>query len=230
MKILGIIPARGGSKGIPKKNIIDVNGHPLIAYTISQGLKSKLLNKLIISTDSNEIKNIGEQYGAEIPFLRPKELADNNSKSVDVVLHAISFFEKEGCFFDAICLLQPTSPYRNINSIDEAINCFIKNDCESLISVRKIPNHFNPCWSFQVKNNFLQPMVDGAFDIYTQRQKLPNTYHRDGSIYIVKTKFIKKEKSFFSKKTIPFEILSPELINIDGLDDLKIAKKYLKWV
>jgi CMP-N-acetylneuraminic acid synthetase len=223
--VLAIIPARGGSVGIPKKNIKNLNGKPLIAYTIEQALKSKQINKLIVSTDDLEIAEVSMKIGAEVPFYRPKNLSKSESPSVDLVLHAINELEKMGHFFSTVCLLQPTSPYRPDGIIDVAIKQFKKSDSKSMVSIRKIPDHFHPYWSFTNKNGKLQSLTAGVTP--TRRQDLPIVYHRDGAIYLVDVDFVKEFKTLLSEDLDGFEIESPELINIDNLDDWHIAEKYI---
>lgn len=225
MRILGIIPARGGSKGIAKKNIKKINGLPLIVYTIKQAQQSKFLENTIISTDDPEIAKCAQKFGGNIPFLRPIELATDTTKSEELVIHAIKHFKKLGVEYQAVCLLQPTSPYRPSGVIDAAIAKFIKNPKNSLISVRRVPDHYNPYWTFKKTNGGLQPTIDK--NIVTRRQDLPETFHRDGAIYICRTETLMKSKSFYTKYLTSYEITSPELINIDKPEDWIVATKYI---
>ena len=225
MRVLGIIPARGGSVGIKNKNIKKLNGKPLIQYTIEQSKKSKLLTKTIVSTDSEKISKIAHSFGANIPFKRPKNLSTSSASSVDVIKHCLEFFQKKDEYFDAICLLQPTSPYRPKNSIDDAIKKFILSKKDSLISIRKIPEHYNPNWIFKEDNGFLKryenkPMI-------SRRQDLQSLYHRDGAIYITKSELILKKRKLVSEFSVGFEIKSPILINIDNIDDWRNAEKFI---
>ena len=226
MKILGIIPARGGSKGIVGKNIKILNGKPLIGYTIEQAQKSKLLNKFIVSTDEQEIANVAINFHAEVPFLRPKEISDSKSTSLELIIHVINFFENKGEFFDSICLLQPTSPFRPENTIDLAIKTFIDSDKDSLISIREVPSHYNPYWTFFDDGGCLVKSIPGK--IITRRQDLPLAFHRDGAIYISKVEYIKKNQSILSEDVVGFKIDSPQLINIDNLDDWEVAEKFIR--
>ena len=225
MRILGIIPARGGSVGIKNKNIKKLNGKPLIQYTIEQSKKSKLLTKTIVSTDSEKISKIAYSLGANVPFKRPKNLSTSSASSVDVIKHCLEFFQKKGEYFNAICLLQPTSPYRPKNSIDDAIKKFILSKKDSLISIRKIPEHYNPNWIFKQDNGFLKryenkPMI-------SRRQDLQSLYHRDGAIYITKSELILKKRKLVSEFSVGFEIKSPILINIDNIDDWRNAENFI---
>jgi CMP-N,N'-diacetyllegionaminic acid synthase len=226
MRILGIIPARGNSQGIPGKNIKLLNNLPLIAYSIRQASESFLLNRVIISTDDPEIAEIAKQHGGDVPFLRPKYLATDTSSSLEVILHALDELEKQGEVFDKVCLLQPTSPYRPYGIIDEAIREYKRQKCRSLISIRKVPTHFNPHWTFFLQNGKLFRSTDGP--LISQRQNLPNAYHRDGAIYILDVQFMRNNNKLLSDDLCGFEIESPELINIDHPDDWLIAEKYMK--
>lgn len=223
--VLAIIPARGGSVGIPRKNIKMLNGKPLIAYTIEQALKSKGINKLIVSTEDLEIAEVSKRIGAEVPFFRPKSLSNSKSPSVDLVLHAINELEKKGHFFKTVCLLQPTSPYRPDGVIDVAIEQFGKSGSKSMVSIRKVPEHYHPYWTYTQNDGKLRSL--SPKEIPTRRQDLPVVYHRDGAIYLVNVDFVKEFKTLLSEDLVGFEIESPDLINIDNLDDWHTAEKYI---
>jgi len=227
MKILGLIPARCGSKGIPNKNIKLLNGKPLIAYTIEQAQQSKLLTKCIVTTNSIRIANIARSLNSEVPFLRPDKFSTDKSPAIDYVLHALSFYEIRNVFFEAVCILQPTSPFRPAGSIDEAILQFDSSKSETLISVREIPTHYNPHWVFFSKNNLLS-IATGDKKIISSRQALPKAFNRDGDIYITKTNVIKENKSVFGNTIQGFLIESPALINIDTNEDWMLAERYIK--
>ncbi len=226
MRILGIIPARGNSQGIPGKNIKQLNNLPLIAYSIRQSAESVLLDRFIVSTDDLEIAECAKQHGGDVPFLRPEHLSTSTSTSLEVILHALDEMEKQGEVFDKVCLLQPTSPYRPLGIIDEAIRFYKNQNCRSLVSVRKVPAHFNPCWTFFLQNGKLNRSIDGP--LITRRQDLPTAYHRDGAIYILDVEFMRIHNNLISDDICGFEIESPELINIDHPEDWLIAEKYMK--
>ena len=229
MKILGLIPARGGSKGVPNKNIKLLGGKPLINYTIEAGLACAEITKLVVSTDSPEIVKISKAAGAEVPFLRPAELATDTSPSIDTVIHAVEFFRKEGNQFDAVCLLQPTSPFRTAEEVQKAISTFIEKDADSLISVRKVPHQFNPHWIFEpnADNGFLK-IATGESEIITRRQELPPAYYRDGSIYLVKTEVLLKKRSLYGER-IAFSLSENEaFVNIDTIEDWETAEKLIE--
>ena len=226
MRVLAIIPARGGSKGVPKKNIKLLGGKPLIEYTIKDAKSSKNLTEIVVSTDDNEIANAAEKAGCKPPFIRPSELALDNSTSITVVQHAVDFFEKQNIFFDAICLLQPTSPFREKGFIDSAISKFIASKADSLVSVLPVPHEYNPHWTFKIGENNLLKIATGETEIIPRRQELPEAYHRDGSIYISKVSVIKKG-TFFGESISYIESNPDFYVNIDTIEDWKKAEIFL---
>jgi len=218
-KIIAIIPARGGSKGLPGKNIKPLLGKPLIAWTIEHAKKSKYIDKLIVSTDDKKIAVISKKYGADIPFLRPKELAQDNSSTFDAIVHAIGWFEEKGECFDIIVLLEPTSPLRKKNDIDDAIELFIKNyeRADSLVSLGAIQLE-KPQIAKKIEKDFVIPFVKTKHAFH-QRQQLAKAYFPYGVIYIVKTNALKKTGTFYTKKTIPYFIERWQNYEIDDLCD-----------
>ena len=227
LKILTLIPARGGSKGVPGKNIKPLAGKPLIAYTIEQAKAAKLLDRVILSTDDLEIAAVAERYGLEVPFLRPAELAQDHSGTLEVVRHALDFFEARGERFDAVCLLQVTSPYRPEGVIDEAIRRFAQERPDSLISVRPVPDEFNPHWTFEIKENGRLKIATGEEKIIPRRQELPPAYHRDGAIYITSVETIRNKNSLLGDDIVAFPIES-QLINIDTMEDWEEAEAFFR--
>ncbi|MCB9201634.1 MAG: acylneuraminate cytidylyltransferase family protein [Flavobacteriales bacterium] len=228
MKVLGIIPARGGSKGVPRKNIKLLDGKPLIQYTFESAKESKSLTDIILSSEDEEIIEVAKKIGLEVPFVRPKELSEDISSSIDVVIHAVKELEKQGKNYDAICLLQPSSPFRENGSIDKAITIFNTQKTDSLISVLKVPHEFNPHWVFEKNNEGNLKIATGEKEIIKRRQELPNAYFRDGSIYITRTSTILNEKSFYGDSISYYESNSEFYCNIDTLEDWGIAEKKVK--
>ena len=194
--IIALIPARGGSKRVPRKNIRLLDGKPLIYYTVSEALKSKYFSKVYVSTEDKEIARISGEYGAET-IDRPKNLARDETPGVSVAQHAVDYIEEKGMKIDAICILQPTSPFRKSEHIDKAIELFISKDYDSVIGVKKVREH--PYWSFIEKNDFLVPFIKEGFRV-ERSQDLPDIYFVNGAIYVVKKDVVKKEKSVFGKK------------------------------
>jgi len=214
--ILAIIPARGGSKRIPKKNIKKLGGKPLIAYTIDSAIKSKRLTDFVVSTENEEIHDIALKYGAKV-VERPKILATDWAKTIDVVLDIIN---KEEC--DIVVLLQPTCPLRTSQDIDNAIDVFLRNKCDSVISM--VEAGANQCWLMKIKGNkFLTPVFGHKY--FNQRsQDLPKMYVPNGSIYVSTPQILRKYKSFYTNKVLPYIMPRERSIDIDDKDDWILAE------
>jgi len=220
--VLGLIPARGGSKGLPRKNIKPLLGKPLIAYTIEQALASKHLDRVIVSTDSEEIAEVSRKYGAEVPFMRPKELATDEAKSINVVLHVIKWMEENDKSYDLLMLLQPTSPLRTVEDIDKAIELLLEKEANAIISVCEVEQH--SYWSNVLPpdgcmKNFIRPEVTNK-----NRQELPLFYRLNGAIYLVYWDYLKQEKTFFGDKTFAYIMPRERSIDIDEEIDFILAE------
>lgn len=229
MKILGLIPARGGSKGIPGKNIKPLGGKPLLQHTFEAAGNSRLLSKVILSSDEEEIIAAAEKIGLEVPFRRPDELAGDSTSSLEVIQHAARFYFEKGEKFDAVCLLQPTSPFRRDGLIDEAIEKFISGKFDSLVSVREVPADYNPHWVFEPENGSLK-IATGETEIISRRQDLPKAYHRDGAIYITKTEALIDQNSLYGKKIGYIDTTGDPYVNIDTPEDWKEAERIISMI
>ena len=222
-KIVALIPARGGSKGIKNKNIIDLCGKPLISYTIQAALESKYIDKVIVSTDSQEIADVAIKYGAEVPFLRPGELASDTSKTIDAVMHAVGELEKRKEQYDILILLQATQPLRTADDIDSAIELFIKNKGQSLVSVSPVED--NPILIRTIDNlgrmNSILPMKSTC-----RRKDMPLYYRVNGCIYINLISELDLNTSFNDNK-IPYIMPKERSVDIDEIKDLLIAQYYI---
>jgi len=227
MRILGLIPARGGSKGIPRKNIKLLHNKELIRYSIETALKCDFLDEIMVSTEDREIAKISKIAGANVPYSRPMELANDKSPTIDTVVHVLEFYEKNKKSFDAVCLLQPTVPFRDEKDLNMAIEKFISSNADSLISVKTVPHIYNPYWVYEEnkKTGFLQLARSGE-NIIPRRQDLPKAYHRDGSIYLTKKEIILREKSLYGKKIIHHIMENSPNINIDTMEDWEAAENY----
>ena len=226
--ILGLIPARGGSKGLLGKNIKPLLGKPLIAWTIEQALASKYLDRVIVSTDSEEIAEISRKYGAKAPFIRPKELATDEARSEDVVFHAIEFFKDRGTNFDYVTLLEPTSPLRKNTDIDEGIEKLIDNEerAESLVSVGKIALE-HPLISKKIdENGFIRPFFNRESNI--RRQKLEEAHFPYGVLYISKVSSLYKYRSFYQERTLAFLIERWQNYEVDDIYDFLAIEAIMK--
>ena len=173
MKILAIIPARGDSKGIPSKNIKLLGGKPLLQYTYETAKQTSFFSKIILSSDNQEIIEVAKKIGLEVPFIRPKELATDDTPTIDVVKHTLKFYKNQEMYFDAVCILQVTSPFRTVEFINTSIEKFITRKCDSLISVQKIPHEFNPHWAFILNDIGNLVIATGEDKIVSRRQELP---------------------------------------------------------
>lgn len=224
MKILGLIPARGGSKGIPGKNIKLLGDKPLLQYTWEAAQQSSLLDKVILTSEDREIIEVATKLGLEVPFTRPEELARDETPSIEVIKHALNFFREKGEEFDAVCLLQPTTPFRTPGLIDTCIKKFEENNYDSLISVREVPAEFNPHWVFEEKEDLLT-LATGEENIISRRQELPKAYFRDGAIYITKTEVLLNQNSLFGKRTGFYDTTGTPYVNIDIPEDWEEAER-----
>lgn len=228
MKILGLIPARGGSKGVPNKNIKLLNGKHLLQYTSDIALQSKVLSKTIVSTDSDQISRVAKSLGLEVPFLRPANLAEDATPTLPVILHALDFLEDQREVFDAVCLLQTTSPFRSIEFLDKALDSFMNSQFDSFVSVLEIPHEYNPHWAFESNENNELFIATGEKSIIPRRQELPKSYFRDGSIYITKTEVLKEQNSLFGNSLGFIVSDSENYVNIDTLEDWNKAELIAK--
>jgi CMP-N,N'-diacetyllegionaminic acid synthase len=228
MRILGFIPARGGSKGVPGKNIKLLNGKPLLQYTAEIALESQYLTDVILSSEDTQIISVAKSLGIQVPFIRPLALSEDKTPTIDVIIHALRWFENQNIIFDAVCLLQVTSPFRTVKFLDRAIEKFITSGCDSLVSVQKVPHEYNPHWTFEVNLDGNLKIATGEDQIISRRQELPIAYHRDGNIYIIKTEVLLQQHSLFGK-SISFIESSPELyVNIDTTADWEKAEQIIK--
>jgi CMP-N,N'-diacetyllegionaminic acid synthase len=228
MKILAIIPARGGSKGVPGKNIKLLNGKPLLAYTSEIALQSKKLTEVIVSTEDDQIAAVAKSLGIKVPFIRPFTLAHDNTPTIDVIIDALQWYENQNIFFDAVCLLQVTSPFRTVEFLDKAIEKFIEKKSDSLVSVQRVPHEYNPHWTFEVNEGGNLKITTGEAEIIPRRQELPIAYHRDGTIYITKTTVLLKEHSLYGKSTSFIESQPEFYVNIDTLKDWEKAEEMIQ--
>lgn len=226
MTILGLIPARGGSKGIPGKNIKPLRGKPLLQYSIEAAKRSQLLSRIVLSSDDERIMTTAKKLGLEVPFQRPAELAGDSTGSLAVLQHAVQVFANEGEKFEAVCLLQPTSPFRRDGLIDEAIEKFSQGGFDSLISVREVPSDFNPHWVFEAENGSLK-IATGEDQIIPRRQDLPKAYHRDGAIYLVRTEVLMNQHSLYGKNIGFIDTTGDPYVNLDTPEDWEEAEKIL---
>ncbi len=225
-KILAIIPARGGSKGIVGKNIKELNGKPLIAYTIEEAKKSEYINRIVVSTDNEGIANISKKYGAEVPFLRPLELAQDDTPTIECVIHMLNVLkENEDYIPDYVCLLQCTSPLRTFNDIDGTIEKLLSTGLDSAASVCEA--EVNPYWTNIFNGERLEYFFKDGKEI-TRRQDLPNVYRLNGAVYVAKCDVLKNEMTFETEYTTGYVMDKNSSIDIDDIIDFKFAELLMK--
>lgn len=218
-KVLGIIPARKGSKGIPKKNIKPFAGKELILWSIEAAIGSNSIDKTLVSTDCKEIAALSNKNGADAPFIRPMELSSDKSKAIDVVLHAIENTE----IFDYVILLQPTSPLRTSKHIDEAFNQMLGRNLKSCVSISIAKS--NPYLMYNIGSNSTVSSVLPHQGQYSRRQDYPECYELNGAIYIAQVDWLKKNKSFISEDTFGYIMSQNQSYDIDTMDDFLLAEK-----
>jgi CMP-N,N'-diacetyllegionaminic acid synthase len=215
MKILGLITARGGSKGVPRKNIRLLNGKPLLAYTAETALEAKSLTSVVLSTEDAEIAEIGRKYLLGVPFMRPPELAQDATPSLAVVRHALLTLAEMGEKYDAVCLLQPTNPLRRAADIDNCVELLIESNADAVVSVLPVPHEYNPQWVFWMNGENQMSLATGEKEPTTRRQDLPPAFHRDGSVYVTRSETILEQKSLYGENVKGYEIEAEYSANID---------------
>ena len=226
-KILAIVPARGGSKGLPGKNIKPLCGKPLIGWTIEQAQSSKYIDEIFVSTDSNEIAAVAEDFGIKVPFLRPAELATDTSPSSAFVLHTIGYYRNKGQEFDYILLLEPTSPLRDITDINIAIEQLLNHDtAKSIVGVSKV-EATHPAFLVDIsKEGLLKPYLKEMKTL--RRQELSDLYFFEGSLYLSDIEFYIKEQTFYHDLTLPYVVPKYKAYEIDDIVDFYIVEKILE--
>ena len=222
-KIIGVIPARGGSKGVPRKNIRELGGKPLLAWTIEAGLACPLLTDLVVSTDDSEIQKIALKYGAQAPFLRPAELATDTALAVPTIQHSVREMEKrKNCLYDIVIMLQPTTPFRLADDITQALENMDKIGAEGVISVVKV-NNAHPLKMKRYEHGLL---LDYSFWPVENppRQSLPEVFIVNGAIYATKRDVFMNKNSFKGSKCAGYIMPDIRSVNIDGEIDFLLAE------
>ena len=220
-KVLAVVPARAGSKRLPQKNIKLLNGKPLIAYTFDAIQRSKYITTTIATSDCTEVLKISERYEKTCPLLRPVDLASDTASSIDVLLHAVKYAEEHGSF-DIICLLQPTSPLRTAEDIDNAIELYIKNNAKGVVSMTKCEH--SPLWATPLEaDSDFKAFIKGLS--VARSQDLKTFYQLNGAVYLIdKTAFLNEGKLFLESDYYPFIMSNENSIDIDTALDFKLAE------
>ena len=229
-EVLAIVPARGGSKGLPGKNLRPLAGHPLIAYSIAAGLQSKLVNRVICSTDSEEIATVAREYGAEVPFMRPSELAQDDSPDIDFFLHVLAELAKSGYRPDIIVQLRPSDPFRKPGLVDEAVQLMIDDpEADSIRTITEPGYSPYKMWTMN-ESGYIDPLltVPGVAEPFNlPRQELPEIWWHIGVVDVVRTSLVTETKSLSGTKIIPLKVDRASSSDIDTLDDFERAGKLL---
>lgn len=220
--VLAIIPARGGSKGVPRKNVLNLGDKPLIAWTIEEAKKSKYIDKLILSSDDQEIINVAEKYGCEVPFVRPVELAQDDTPGIAPVLHALGILPD----YDYVVLLQPTSPFRSVDDIDAAIEKSYVNEGASVVSVTEANE--NPYWMYKLGYNGSLMSLMETENIPQRRQDAPKAYVLNGAIFVSTVQNLNRKKTFLTKRTLGYILDSEKSIDIDTKLDVIVCEALIK--
>src|SRR5438552_1205516 len=229
MRVLGVITARGGSKGIPRKNIASLLGRPLLAYTAEAALAARRLTRVILSTDDEEIAGAGRACGLEVPFLRPVELAADDTPSLPVVQHAVVWFEERDERFDAVCLLQPTHPLRKAETIDACLALLEREAADAVVTMLPVPCHYNPYWVyFRSEDGSLRLSAGEDEAPPPRRQDLPAAFHREGSVYVTRRDVLMEGNSLYGRRLLGYAVDATESVNIDCPEDLARAARLLR--
>lgn len=228
MKTVAIIPARAGSKGIPNKNLTEVGGKPLIGWTIEAAEKAIGIDRIIVTSDGNDILEFSDRYKSVEILSRPESLAQDATPTAPVIEHALDQFDITGDEYEYLVLLQPTSPLRTSEDIEEALKLLNETKANSLISVVK-PDH-HPLKSFKKnKEGFLEGIVNNDFP-FMPRQELPIAYQPNGAIYIIEIKEFLKRKTFFTERTIEYVMPTSKSFDVDSYEDIAKIENQLKTI
>ena len=216
-RVLAIIPARGGSKGVPRKNIRDLAGKPLIAWSIEEAKKSKYIDQLILSSEDSEIIEVAKKWGCDIPFVRPAELAQDDTPGMAPVMHALDMLPD----FEVVVVLQATSPLRIVNDIDGCIEQCISRGANACVSVTEADQ--SPYWMYSVNvDGKMQPLIP-IENAYMRRQDLPKAYILNGAVYVADINWLREQKTFLTEQTLGFVMPQDRSMDIDTEFDLELA-------
>jgi CMP-N-acetylneuraminic acid synthetase len=222
MQVLGVIPARGGSKGIPDKNLALVAGRPLLAYTADAVKQSARLTRVIVSTDNEQVAQCARSLGLEVPFMRPASLAADDTPMLPVLLHAIETLKSEGFEAEIVVLLQPTSPLRRGEHIDAAVDWLQRAGGDSVVSVVEVPHQFNPTSVMSIDDGRLHPFLEGP--LITRRQDKPRLYARNGPAVLAVRAAVLSGGSLYGKDSWPLGMSPEESLDVDTPWDLSLVE------
>jgi CMP-N,N'-diacetyllegionaminic acid synthase len=226
-RVLGIIPARGGSKGLPRKNVIPLAGKPLLAYTIEAARGSRRLTRTILSSEDQEIRTVARRLGVGVPFVRPAELATDDASSVGVVMHALRWVEHdEAERYDFVCLLQPTSPLRTSADIDTAIDILEHSDADAIVSLTRVEEPHPVKMMVVNDDHVIQPLFPDQWRETVRRQELQPVFYLNGAVYCVR-RAVLLQHSLWGHKTLAYVMPAERSVNIDSILDVRLAESLL---
>lgn len=223
MRVVGIVPARGGSKGLPGKHLLSLGGRPLIAWTFDAALASRRLDRVVLSTDAPEVADLARVSGVDVPFMRPEALASDEAPMLDVLVHAVEALTAAGDAPDAVVLLQPTSPLRTAAHIDAAVTLLDRSGADAVVSVVEVPHRFNPVSVLRMEGDRVTPWSPGP--VLTRRQDKPRVFARNGpAVLAVRTPVLLGERSLYGRDTRAFPMSEAESVDIDTAWDMAVAE------
>jgi CMP-N-acetylneuraminic acid synthetase len=225
-RVLGIVPARGGSKGVPGKNVRELAGRPLIEYTARAALESGVLNRTILSTDSQEIADAGRRAGLEVPFIRPPSLAEDDTPMLPVIKHAVDALASDGWQADVIVLLQPTSPLRRSSHIRDAVTMLRETKADSVVTVVEMPRHLSPDYVMRIDGGVLLPFLPEGVRV-TRRQDARLAYSRDGTVYACWRTTLERWGNIYGERCQPLILDAADSLSIDSPGDWAEAEHRL---
>jgi CMP-N,N'-diacetyllegionaminic acid synthase len=228
--VLGIIAARGGSKRVPRKNIREVDGKPLLAFAIQDATAAETIDRTIVSTEDDEIRSVANEWGGETPFTRPEELAADDATTDDVVLHALDWFEERGMTFSKVCSIPVTTPFREPADIDESINLLRETGAKSAMSIVGYDSPPFSAVDFDDEDNSISPYFkESNLWIESQAQNVPTLYHPNGAVFAATVSGFREHKSFYTDETIGYRMPPERSLDIDVPADLEIAQALESW-
>jgi CMP-N-acetylneuraminic acid synthetase len=228
LKVLGVIPARGGSKGVPRKNIRALAGRPLLQYTAQSALAAERLTRVVLSTEDTEIAEVGRRCGLEVPFLRPAELARDDTPTLPVLQHVVGALESMGERYDAVCLLQPTCPMRWSRDIDACIELLSQAEADSVVTLLPVPAEYNPHWVYFRGDDGFFRLSTGEANPVPRRQALPPAFRREGSVYVTRRDVLMRQNSLYGSKLAGYVIPASRSVDIDTPEDWERAEELLR--
>jgi CMP-N,N'-diacetyllegionaminic acid synthase len=227
LSVIALIPARGGSKGIPRKNLALLVGKPLVAHAIETAKNTACVDRVLVSTDDSEIAKVAREFGAEVPFERPAELANDTAPMLEVVRHALAFLDIQGVVVEALVLLQPTSPLRTVRHIEESISLFRSKGATSVVSVVEVPHRFNPLSLMKMTTRETLVPYFADLPAPTRRQDKQPGYARNGPVVLVCNPSTIQSGELYGQMCVPYVMSEEESLDIDTLTDLHLAERLL---